>query len=95
MIKIRIFKSPRVPCGVALEPVSQRVSRRYRAHLAEMGQAIPEEDSLVALFGDEADEFVAGLPDRARRDLKAGWDVVILMDPWEWGHLVGYDAHNV
>jgi len=95
MIKVRIFKSSRVPCGVALEPVSHRVSKRYRDHLTAMGQAIPEEDSLVALFGDEADEFVGGLPDRARRDVREGWEAIVLMDPWEFGSLVGYDAHNV
>ena len=40
-------------------------------------------------------EDLPEMPRRQRRALDAGWDVTILMDPWEVGHYYGYDAHAV
>jgi len=28
-------------------------------------------------------------------ELRKGWDICILVDPWEFGHWLGYDAHIV
>lgn len=50
-------------------------------------------DSSVYL---QSEEEVAGLreymEDEAFKELNEGWDVDFLMDPWDYGHFLGWDA---
>jgi len=43
--------------------------------------------------GDVA-SLINDLSPEARRDLQAGWDVKVQMDPWYAAHFYGYDAHT-
>jgi hypothetical protein len=52
-------------------------------------------DSTVFLQeGGPASEFLDTLNARQRRDVEHGWTVGVKMDPWYFGHYVGYDFHE-
>jgi hypothetical protein len=42
----------------------------------------------------DVQSLIEELPPQARRDLQAGWDVTVRMDPWYAAHYYGYDAHT-
>lgn len=59
--------------------------------------AIPKaNESLVFLQeGMAAEEFRENhLSPQNLRDMRGGWDVTILMDPWVFLHFIGFDAHE-
>jgi hypothetical protein len=77
-----------------LEPVSQKACTAYSKHMEEMtghyGCTAYIQNSW------EVDSFIAEyVPPSKRRDLHEGWDATFLMDPWIFGHMLGYDAHHV
>lgn len=78
--------------AVTLTPVSKKVRRQMRAHNQEwLGH--PDED--VYLQGDRGYEFLDMLSPAQRRDVEEGWGATVRMDPWIFGHYVGYDFHEV
>ena len=78
---------------LTLRPVSQRRIDTYLQHLAEFGI----EDASVFLQADyDVEAFIAQeVPTRYRRDLREGWDVTFHVDPWVFGHWLGYGCHEV
>lgn len=77
-----------------LEPVSQKACTAYSKHMEEM---TGHYDCTAYIQNDwDVDSFIAEyVPPSKRRDLHGGWDATFLMDPWIFGHVLGYDAHNV
>lgn len=87
--------------GLSINPKSDRVRRKYVRYLKEWessGAYVPRDrDSLVYLQNEEEvetflDEYV---PPAKHRDLRQGWDVTVRIDPWIFGHFVGWDAHEM
>lgn len=77
---------------VTIRPVSQRRADAYLEHLAVFGI----DDASVFIQTDyDVEAFIAqDVPPRYRRDLREGWDVTFHVDPWVFGHWLGYDCHN-
>jgi hypothetical protein len=79
--------------SIIVEPVCEVYRLAYAAHMLEMtGRAtfqayIPEHN---------AEQFIdEDCPKRHREDLRKGYSVRFRLDPWVFGHLLGYDAHEV
>jgi len=81
--------------GVTVRVVSERHQARYRAALAVyLGEGA--DPSVLLQYEDCVEQFVGSyVPRRKRRDLREGWAVRFLIDPWDFGHHLGYDAHEV
>lgn len=78
--------------NVLLEPKSEKAQKAYERHMKEMtGRA----RASVYLQGDRIYDIQEYMPPAKWRDLDQGWTVSFKMDPWVYGHLLGYDAHNV
>lgn len=87
---VLVVQMDRMGC-ITAEPISQVWCQKYRRHMQEMtGRATSQ-----AFFqGDyEAPDTIT--THRNYKDLLAGWDLQITIDPWEFGHWLGYDACNV
>jgi hypothetical protein len=79
--------------NVLLAPRNKRVRSQMRRHNKEW---IGHADSTVFLQeGGPASEFLDTLNAQQRREVERGWTVGIKMDPWHFGHHVGYDFHEV
>ena len=80
--------------GLLLTPVSQRVRQQMRAHTREWhGHA---SDTALIDRDYDVEHFIRTyLSPQQGRDVRQGWPVTILMDPWVFGHMVGYDFHEV
>lgn len=79
--------------NVVVTPVSSRVRRRYEKYMKEMtGRA---DASAFFQEGDAASDFLEDFPAQHRRSLESGWSVRFKVDPWVFGHWLGWDAHNV
>lgn len=79
--------------NVTLTPRSARVRGQMERHNEEWtGHA---SDSVFLQEGMGAGEFLESLPPAKARDVREGWGAAIKMDPWEFGHMVGYDFHEV
>ena len=79
--------------SIVLTPRSKKVRAQMRKHNKEWtGHA---DDTVYLQEGFGASEFLGLLPRAKRRELEAGWPLTIRMDPWEFGHYVGYDFHEV
>ncbi len=73
------------------QPVSEDWKKRFREHMKAMGQVV----SSQTVFQGEWE-----LPDIIKKnrqygDIQKGWYTHIRVDPWEYGHWLGYDAHYV
>lgn len=91
-IKVRFWRSLRTPCGISLNPVCPRMDKRLRRYLRRVGEPIPSDDALVALWGDDAEMFLLDIPDKTRQEYDRNGEAVTHMDPWEFCALMGYDA---
>ena len=90
-ILIRIeFLNP----GYTAYPVSKHWRKRFADYMRQWGDYTEKEACQVYFQGDyELPEEVTR--NRQYRDLQAGWDITILVDPWEFGHWLGWDAHTI
>jgi hypothetical protein len=80
--------------GIILQPVSKKIRAQMRRHNKEWtGHA---SDTVYLNEGGEAGMFMEERmpPDKARA-ISQGYTETIQMDPWEFGHYVGYDFHEV
>ena len=77
---------------VELSFVNARILRRVLQTVIRNGG--PKEDTSYIQHDTDIDTLIEGLPSRARRDLRAGWDVNVRIDGWEAAHYYGYDAHT-
>ena len=79
-------------CGwLTIRPVSQRRTEAYLAHLATFGI----DDASVFIQMDVETFITQDVPTRYRQDLREGWDVTFHVDPWVFGHWLGYDCHEI
>ena len=74
------------------EPVNDRIAAKFAAHMEEM---TGHHDATVFFQEHEADDLASMIPARQFRDLMNGWTVKCRIDPWDYGMMLGYDAHNV
>ena len=76
---------------VTATPVNERVRRKYAKHMLQYtGHA----DGSAFFQGDwEVPEEITS--HRDWNDVERGWPVRMLVDPWLFGHWLGYDACNV
>ena len=99
-------KTMRMPSKIAVEvekdrmgniiarPVNARYAKAFAKARRDNGGGGGED----AFFndGNEAEQFKSNyLNSRQRKDLERGYPVRLKMDPWDVGHLYGYDAHTV
>jgi hypothetical protein len=72
-------------------PVSEKWAHKFAAHMHDMtGKATTD------AFFQSTDDFPDTVTQhRHFRDLEQGWTLTIQVDPWEYGHWLGYDAHTV
>ncbi len=77
-----------------LTPVSKKVQAQMRKHTKEWtGHA---DDTVLIQRDYDVEHFLERyVPAAKRRDVREGWGARIQMDPWEFGHFVGYDFHEV
>lgn len=93
MKRIKVtFEMDRCGC-LLMTPVSKRLQGRIKRHLAEWkvgwdGSVLVQED-----YNAES-ALEQHLTPSQRRDVDQGWPVTVLVDPWEWLHYVGWDAHE-
>jgi len=89
MIKVEIVESPYG--GYLFIPVSQKLRKKIRDHLADWEI---NSDGSIYLSDGEANSIISDLSPSQQRDLEGGWGLTVLWDPWDFLHLVGYDAHE-
>jgi hypothetical protein len=90
-IRVRVSLD-RMGC-LTLTP-SERIQRQIVRLFESMGSIQPDGTAFIQQ-DTEVDSFIDEyVPARKRRDLREGWDVTITMDPWTFGHFVGYDFHE-
>lgn len=97
-IKVRI--SPTSYGAYVAEPVSKQWRKLFADHILEWKytgnpQGIPEHELCKAYFQGAWELPSNVVLNRQYPDLCTGWDIVILVDPWDFGHWLGYDAHTV
>lgn len=76
---------------ITVRAVSQRRTDAYLAHLATFGI----DDASVFIQMDVETFIAQDVPARYRRDLREGWDVTFHVDPWVFGHWLGYDCNEI
>lgn len=92
-MKIKVTASPDRMGNITVTPVSLRHCAKYAAHMKGMtGSA---DSSVFIQEGGPAEEFLEELRPAKRRDIEAGWDVTFLVDPWIFGHWLGWSAEEV
>lgn len=74
-----------------LSPVSERWARKFVRYLKRWepnadGDVYIQEDYNVEAFLEE------NLSPSQQKDIRSGWSVTIRMDPWVYGHHLGWDA---
>jgi hypothetical protein len=85
----------RLPFGLFVaRPVSEKWHQRFLSHMQRWkGADIPEEELTEACFHSA---WHLPAPAIKRLDeLEAGWEVTVLVDPFEFGNWLGWDAHIV
>ena len=80
--------------NIVASPVSERIRRKFAAHLQEV--YTPKADG-TAFFqeGGPAGEFLEDCTPAQRRDIDGGYNVRMRVDPWTYGHWLGWGAHTV
>lgn len=73
-------------------PVSTKWRQKFSRHMKEMGQRATS--SVFFQSDEDLPESIRNNP-RAMRMLRGGWNATVLVDPWEYGHWLGWDAHTV
>jgi hypothetical protein len=78
---------------VELSFVNARLLRRVLSAVIKNGG--PKETTAYLQHDGDVESLLQEIPSQARRDLEAGWEVRVRMDPWYAAHYFGYDAHTV
>ena len=95
MIKV-IFSEERLdrihaPGMVLARPVARKVYRAMLARAYQNGKPQGFDDKVVLLSDEDARQSLSA---RQWRELESWGEVTVLMDPWEFAHFYGYDAHT-
>lgn len=77
-------------------PENDQVQALYKEHMIEMSG--PHASGTIFLQRvDTIESFLdhVALGSLEREHLYSGWQATISIDPWDYGHYLGYDAHCV
>ena len=77
---------------VELSFVNARILRRLLLTVVANGG--PRHETAYIQHDTDVESLINDLPSRARRELRAGWEVKVRMDGWHAAHYYGYDAHT-
>ena len=80
--------------NIIMCPVDKGFKARIKRYMRDEGYDKRHDGCVFAQEGFGASEVRGMLRPANRRDLDEGYNVVQLMDPWEFLHWVGYDAHR-
>ena len=89
-VKVRV--SPNRLGHLTISPINDRITRRIVKVVKANGG--PGHDSVYLQVDTDVEAFLADFRPSVRRDVDAGWDVTVIMDPWVLGHYFGYDGHT-
>jgi hypothetical protein len=79
--------------SIIVEPICESHRLAYAAHMREMtGRATFQADIPEHCAGEFINEYC---PKWHRAELRKGYSVRFRLDPWVFGHMLGYDAHEV
>ena len=88
-----IVDAVHAPMGcMLLTPRNTRLQRRIVEYFEKLGQKT--DASVFVQSEDEIEAWLSMTPAKARRDFDAGWNVSFKIDPWEFLHAYGWDAHE-
>ena len=82
------------------EPISHYWRKAFAEHILEWKYngdctGIPKHELCQAYFQGSWELPATILDNRQYTELAKGWDITVLVDPWEFGHWLGYDAHTI
>jgi len=93
--------------GYTATPISKYWRRRFAEHMREwkycqVGMHYSFDNSRYT-ESELCQVYYQGLWDlpeaivlnRQYAELVKGWNITLLIDPWEFGHWLGYDAHTI
>lgn len=78
--------------GMVLWPVNKRWQRAYGKHLQSF---YVQSHKGLCLIQNNIHEMKEHFTASQWRDMEHGWSVIVIMDPWDYGNLLGWDACNV
>lgn len=73
-------------------PVSAAHQARFAEHCAQFH---PGHDGSAFIQEAQPEDLAGILPPRRINELFEGYNVRVRMSAWDYGHLLGYDAHYV
>lgn len=88
-IKVR-FSRDNMGCVTAY-PINPLWQKAFALHI----ETLTGNHDYSAFFQGGTDDLAGEIPSRQLKDLANGWDVTCLVDPWTFGHWLGWDAHTV
>ena len=91
-MKIKVHFSTDFMGNVIGSPVKDSYREQYAEH---MQQFRPNDDGTVFFQEHEISELSGIIPQRKIRELHGGYSVVCLVDSWDYGAMLGYDASMV
>ena len=92
-MKIKVTASPDHMGNITVAPVSLKHCVKYAAHMKEMtGHATA---SVFLQEGGAVEGFLEGCTPRQRRELGYGHVITFLVDSYNYGCMLGWDAHEV
>ena len=74
-------------------PVSRKWRKAFAAHMDSYYYTVLHEKAYFQDFWQLPESVRENR--RAMRELDKGYSTIVLIDPWEYGHWLGYDAHIV
>ena len=77
---------------VELSFVNARILRRVLQIVVQNGG--PSHRTAYIQHDGDVESLLNDLRPQTQRDLRAGWDVKVRMDPWEAAQYFGWDAHT-
>ena len=78
--------------NVISEPVNKKHLKKFRDHMRIFNDL---DDGTVFFQGGQLDELVHYIPLKKFKELRQGYWVTCRIDPYDYGHMLGYDACNV
>ena len=89
-IKVKVWRDGYYPCGYQLQAIRDDITESIITTTREGGSPVIDDKMAVC---DDIDNLP--LSPQQRKDLSEGWDITILIDPWELAHFYGYDSHTI
>lgn len=76
-------------------PVREDIQEMVINHLNEMCPGTLHNAKFFFQEGMGAEEFKSELSSKQRNIIERGWNIYIMIDPWEMGHWYGWDTHTL